>query len=48
LGARPSTYPKQRRVLEFFIGAAAEQNKFVNLHTKAGEVEISSSCGNTR
>jgi len=36
----PSTYPKQRRVLEFFIAAAAEQNKFVNLHTKAGEVEI--------
>src|SRR5512139_2200935 len=36
----PSTYPKQRRVLEFFFAAAAEQNKFVNLHTKAGEVEI--------
>ena len=35
-----STYPKQRRVLEFFIAAAAEQNKFVNLHTKAGEAEI--------
>jgi len=35
-----STYPKQRRVLEFFLAAAAEQNKFVNLHTKAGESEI--------
>lgn len=35
-----STYPKQRRVLEFFVAAAAEQNKFVNLHTKAGEAEI--------
>ncbi len=36
----PSTYPEQRRVVEFFIAAAAEQNKFVNLHTKAGETEI--------
>ena len=35
-----STYPAQRKVLEFFIAAAAEQNKFVNLHTKAGEKEI--------
>lgn len=35
-----STYPKQRRVCEFFIAAAAEQDKFVNLHTKAGEAEI--------
>ena len=35
-----NTYPKQRRVLEFFLAAAAEQNKFVNLHTKAGEAEI--------
>lgn len=35
-----STYPKQRRVCEFFIEAAAEQNKFVNVHTKAGEAEI--------
>jgi TatD DNase family protein len=26
--------------LEYFIAAAAEQNKFVNLHTKAGEKEI--------
>src|SRR6185436_5524722 len=28
------------KVLEYFIVAAAEQNKFVNLHTKAGEKEI--------
>ena len=27
-------------MLEYFIAAAAEQNKFVNLHTKAGEKEI--------
>lgn len=35
-----STYPAQRKVLEYFIAAAAEQEKFVNLHTKAGEKEI--------
>ena len=35
-----STYPAQRNVLEYFIAAAAEQNKFVNLHTKDGEKEI--------
>jgi TatD DNase family protein len=35
-----STYPAQRKVLEYFIAAAAEQNKFVNLHTKDGEKEI--------
>ena len=35
-----STYPAQRKVLEYFIAAAAEQDKFVNLHTKAGEKEI--------
>jgi TatD DNase family protein len=35
-----STYGAQRRVLEYFIAAAAEQKKFVNLHTKAGEKEI--------
>ena len=27
-------------MLDYFIAAAAEQNKFVNLHTKAGEKEI--------
>ena len=26
--------------MEYFIAAAGEQNKFVNLHTKAGEKEI--------
>ena len=35
-----STYAAQRKVLEYFIAAAAEQDKFVNLHTKAGEKEI--------
>lgn len=35
-----ATYSAQRKVLEYFIAAAAEQNKFVNLHTKAGEKEI--------
>jgi TatD DNase family protein len=35
-----ATYPAQRKVLEYFIAAAGEQNKFVNLHTKAGEKEI--------
>ena len=35
-----NTYPAQKKVLEYFIAAAAEQNKFVNLHTKAGEKEI--------
>jgi TatD DNase family protein len=35
-----STYSAQRKVLEYFIAAAAEQSKFVNLHTKAGEKDI--------
>jgi TatD DNase family protein len=35
-----ATYPAQRKVLEYFIACAGEQNKFVNLHTKAGEKEI--------
>src|SRR5258708_810398 len=35
-----STNPAQKKVLESFIAAAAEQKKFVNLHTKAGEKEI--------
>ena len=35
-----SNYPAQRRVLEFFLAAAREQNKFVNLHTKGGEKDI--------
>ena len=35
-----STYPAQKKVLEYFIAAARERNKFVNLHTKGGEKEI--------
>jgi TatD DNase family protein len=35
-----STYPAQKKILEYFIAAAREQNKFVNLHTKGGEKEI--------
>jgi TatD DNase family protein len=35
-----STYPAQRKVLEYFVAAAREQKKFVNLHTKGGEKEI--------
>jgi len=35
-----STYPAQRKVLEYFIAAAREQKKFVNLHTKGGEREV--------
>jgi TatD DNase family protein len=35
-----STYPSQRKVLEYFFAAAREQKKFVNLHTKGGEKEI--------
>jgi len=35
-----STYPSQRRVLEYFFAAAREQKKLVNLHTKGGEKEV--------
>ncbi|HEV8724037.1 MAG TPA: TatD family hydrolase [Candidatus Binatia bacterium] len=35
-----STYPAQRKVLEYFIAAAREQKKCVNLHTKGGEKEV--------
>jgi TatD DNase family protein len=35
-----STYPAQKKVLEYFIAAAREQKKFLNLHTKGGEREI--------
>jgi TatD DNase family protein len=35
-----STYPAQKKVLEYFIAAAREQKKFVNLHTKGGEKQI--------
>ena len=36
----PTTYPAQRKVLEYFFAAAREQKKFVNLHTKGGEKDI--------
>jgi len=35
-----STYPAQLKVLEYFLAAAREQKKFVNLHTKGGEKKI--------
>jgi TatD DNase family protein len=35
-----SEYPAQLRVLEYFLAAAREQNKFVNLHTKGAEKKI--------
>jgi TatD DNase family protein len=35
-----SQYPAQRKVLEFFLAAASEQNKIVNLHTKGAEEEV--------
>jgi TatD DNase family protein len=35
-----SQYPAQMKVLEYFLAAAREQNKIVNLHTKGGEREI--------
>jgi len=35
-----STYSAQRKVLKYFMAAARDQKKFLNLHTKAGEKEI--------
>lgn len=35
-----SQYPAQERVLRYFLAAAREQKKIVNLHTKGGEKEI--------
>ncbi len=35
-----SQFPAQRKVLEYFLAAAREQKKVVNLHTKGGEKEI--------
>jgi TatD DNase family protein len=35
-----STYPAQRKVLEFFLDAAREQGKIVTLHTKGAEREV--------
>lgn len=36
----PATYPAQRTVCEFFLAAAADLDKPVNLHTKGAEAEI--------
>ncbi len=33
-------YPAQRRVLEFFLAAAHDQDKIVHLHTKGAEVAV--------
>jgi TatD DNase family protein len=35
-----SQYPAQRTVFEFFLGAAKEQGKMVNLHTKGAEQQV--------
>lgn len=35
-----SQYPAQRAVFEFFLAAAKEQDKVVNLHTKGAEKEV--------
>jgi TatD DNase family protein len=35
-----SLYPAQRRVLEFFLKAAADQDKIVNVHTKGAERDV--------
>ena len=35
-----STYPAQRKVFEYFLGAAEEQEKTINLHTKGAEKEV--------
>jgi TatD DNase family protein len=36
----PITYPDQRKVFEYFLSAAREQNKIVNLHTNGAEREV--------
>lgn len=35
-----SQHPAQRRTFEFFLAAASEQDKIVNLHTKGAEAEV--------
>jgi TatD DNase family protein len=35
-----SCHPAQRKVFTFFLGAAQEQNKIINLHTKGAEAEV--------
>jgi TatD DNase family protein len=34
------TYPDQRKVFEYFLSAARDQQKIVNLHTKGAEKEV--------
>lgn len=36
----PATYPAQREVFDFFLAAARELDRPVNLHTKGAEAEI--------
>ncbi|GAB4415395.1 MAG: TatD family hydrolase [Anaerolineae bacterium] len=36
----PTTYPAQRRVFEYFLAAARDQDKVVNLHTKGAEWDV--------
>jgi TatD DNase family protein len=36
----PEKYPAQKKVLEYFLAAAREQDKVVNLHTKGAERDI--------
>src|SRR5215470_1937657 len=43
-----SQYPAQIKVLEYFLAAAREQKKFVNLHTKGAEQEILKAAGALR
>jgi TatD DNase family protein len=35
-----STYPAQKKVLEFFLAAARDQGKIINLHTKGAEKQV--------
>jgi TatD DNase family protein len=36
----PAAFPAQRTILRFFLQAAREQGKIVNLHTKGAEAEV--------
>lgn len=36
----PTAYKDQRKVFEYFLSAARDQNKIVNLHTKGAEREV--------
>ena len=35
-----SQYPAQKKVFEFFLGAASDQHRIVNLHTKGAERDV--------